>query len=463
MHQSLRNLVIFSFFVLAVSASSEPPSFKCPTYIDTVVPSGQNRFYGKREPGDPFLANMQDVHATLSKCSNITSLKLRVTGLGCSEWPDRWSFPFDLRSGSHYPSKLEALDLEGYQFNDSPWAEVQESPVHSQSVILRNLEWAASERGWKWLKWLTLSQEQKAKTSLDLWLDAMDFRHIKTLSLRLAQDHRPNLERLIPHLKSLRSLAVSGTWAKDLILGLPENSLTHLSWISSGETGESVQPALLRHAQSLTSLEWREPESEYRQRKVMSAEQIAEVGRAIPGLQSISLDINRNGTWPTEHFEALATNFPKVKNMTIFLEFASECRRQLETSKLGVVKNFHRYDMERKTECKGRASMAQPLLNNHRAEKVFDFLREKKVGDELTKVVFYAGDWQRPWDGPLAESTWLESRKAFYLCEVTDEPVSWDIAGSGHTRCDGLNTELVGDHHPGWGEDLAKRARNFEL
>ncbi|GKT89548.1 hypothetical protein Ct61P_07398 [Colletotrichum tofieldiae] len=194
MHPTLRSFFLFSFFICAVSASA--PSFRCPTYIDTVVPSGQDLHHGKHEPGDPFLATMHDVHDTLSNCPGIKSLKLRVTGLGCSEWPDRWSFPFDLSSKSHYPSKLEVLDLEGYRFDDSAWEEASQPPYRTNSRFWDNIEWLGSGRAWNWLRWLPLSQEQKAKTNLDLWLEAMDFSHIKELALRQTRNHTPDLRPL---------------------------------------------------------------------------------------------------------------------------------------------------------------------------------------------------------------------------------------------------------------------------
>lgn len=56
---------------------------------------------------------MDAVHAALSNCPNIETLDLRVTGLGCSEWPDRWDFPFNPTGGEKYPN-LASLRLEGY-------------------------------------------------------------------------------------------------------------------------------------------------------------------------------------------------------------------------------------------------------------------------------------------------------------------------------------------------------------
>ncbi|OHE93835.1 hypothetical protein CORC01_10856 [Colletotrichum orchidophilum] len=480
MYSSLRNAFLFSFFILAATASfSLPKGFatKCPTYIDTVVPLGQDDRYGRREPGDPFLATMRDVHNTLSDCDSIKSLKLRVASIGCSEHPDRWNFPLDLASGSKYPSKLESLDLEGYHFGDRLWEELQQPPYRTNSRFWDTMEWMGSGRAWKWARYLPLSAEQKAKTNLELWLDAMDFGHIKEFALRPTRGHHPDVARLVPHLTSLRSLKVYGAWAQELIVGVPENSLTHLSWIFSGVTGASVLPILRHHAQSLKSLEWREAESGIRQRRVMTAEEISELGRMAPNLEKITLDINRNGTWPMEHFDALVTEFPKVTNVTIFLEIASECRRQLGVSKEGMGP-YEQWKMDQASpDCSGgMGAMEQPLLTRSHAAELFEHLREKKVGDALRKVVFYAGDWERPWDGALAEGEWLDGRKAFFVCEAVDDGESRDGPGSNVVQCLGMNTHVATRgrwsgydeedgplDNPEWRTDLAQRAIRMEL
>lgn len=430
MHSALRRLLVACFLILAVAAASPasppeptPSPFRCPTYIDTVVPAGQDRFYGRREAGDPFLPSMQEVHNTLSNCSTIKSLKLRLASLGCSDSPDLYSFPFKLPRGSHYPSRLERLDLEGYDFNDKPWYE-RAMPWPSRwfrSEFERYSHWVGSGKALNWLKWLPLSKAQKNMTSLDLWLEAMDFSGIKTLSLRDYHDQGsdPNLARLLPHLKSLESLTVSGAWAKDFILALPENSLKHLSWMSSGQTGASVEPILRRHAASLRSLEWREPERMSRQRRVMTADQLAALGSMAPGLRELTIDMNQNGTWPYEHLEVLATEFPSLKNATIFMELASECRRQLEAAHDLWTSSWT--ELEQQADCGGEKSYSQPELTVNHTRDLFEFLVTKNSGGELTRVSFYAGNWERPWDGPLFLPDWIEYKQVWGSCSLANE------------------------------------------
>ncbi|GJC77381.1 hypothetical protein ColLi_00219 [Colletotrichum liriopes] len=422
MHPTFRRLLIFAFFFFtatAAASSTERPPFKCPTYIDTVVPSGQTDWYGRREPGDPFLNSMSEVHNTLTNCSSIKSLKLRVTSLGCSEHPDRYTFPFSQPSGSRYPSTLESLDLEGYAFNDRPWDEVRNLNRWG-NTLTRYADWVYEGKAWAWVKGLRMSQEQKNMTNLDLWLEAMDFSQIKHLAIRGGQT--PNITTLVPHLKSLDSFSTYGSWAKELIAFLPQNSLKHLSWKNSGQTGASVEPFIRQHAESLTSLDWHEPESTIRQRKVMSPAQLTALGVMLPNLKSLTIDVNQNGTWPVDHLEAIATKFPNLENATIFFEMASECRRQLDNEKLGARKLHEMMMMEDQSDCsKGTNSHAQPTLGIYGAGVPFEFLVKKNGGGRLKKVNFYAGGWERGWDGALTlYEDWLDDQRAFVACEVIE-------------------------------------------
>ncbi|CCF43079.1 hypothetical protein CH063_12886 [Colletotrichum higginsianum] len=100
------------------------------------------------------------------------------------------------------------------------------------------------------------------------------------------------------------------------------------------------------------------------------------------------------------------------------------------------------------------------------AVKLFEFLREKKVGDALTKAVFYAGDWSRP--------------AAFMFCKAVDEGA--EGAGSKQILCQGIDTKITSsrwesgydeildggddnddDYNLAWATDLAKRAKRMEL
>ncbi|KAL0929870.1 uncharacterized protein CTRU02_215079 [Colletotrichum truncatum] len=419
MHRTIHRLCLSALVALALSAavSAERHPFKCPTEIDRFIYATQLRRNAGYGLGDS-LDSMDQVHNIMTKCSTIKSLKLRISCSGCSDCPDRYNFPFELPSGSHYSSQLEALDLEGYSFNEKPWKEAGKLQRYGNTAD-QYLNWLYYGNAWIWLKGLRLSEAQRNLTNLDLWLGAMDFSKIESLSIR----SDGALASMIPHLKSLKSFTASGAWAKDFILALPSNTLAHLSWLNSGQTGASVSPIIRSHAYSLRSLEWREYELLQRQRRVMTADQLSDLGSMAPNLRSLTFDINQNGTWGWDHLEALATKFPNLENATIFLEEASECRRQLEQAKQQLMSWREMRMIEDKSTCQGADSFANPHLSASEARAPFEFLLKENadIDRKLQKVEFFSGGRERGWDGPLTvDEDWLQDHQSWALCEVVD-------------------------------------------
>ncbi|SPO07024.1 uncharacterized protein DNG_09718 [Cephalotrichum gorgonifer] len=440
----------FLLLLLIVLIAPAAVAFKCPTVIDTTVP-GTDWPRNGRQPDDPPLGTMVDVHNVLSRCPDITTLKLRVTLLGCSEGPDRWTFPFDQAGSSRYPSSPEVLSLEGYHFHESQWEEVRPPPFSRGDWLLDSisyyLNWIISGRAWMWAKWNIFPDEQWRKTNLDLWVDAMDFSRIRELTLSDWMKHdneRAKLlvSRLPPRLPALRSLAVSGSWATDLISSLPDNSLRHLSWISSNQTGDSLVDILQHHSTSLESLEWRTPETLARVREALSPDQIRSVAAAVPSLKHLTLDLNRNGTWPFAELEAIVTSFPRLTNLTVYLEMASECRRQAPPDYQPQRGYDHR-------TCEGPDEFAQPLLDAEAAEELFGFVAGKKVGEGLEEMHFRAGDWLRPWDGPLYFQDWLDGRKSWATCRRARDLGKGSSDSGRDAR---INVECAGEYGLDWSD-----------
>ncbi|KAG7286847.1 hypothetical protein NEMBOFW57_009165 [Staphylotrichum longicolle] len=95
------------------------------------------------------------------------------------------------------------------------------------------------------LQYRRLPKDQRDKTNLDLWLDAMDFSRIHTLQLNHTRGRyaltAQVAQKLPARLTSLTSLAVHNAIAEQFILALPNNSLSHLSWWNSGrERGQRL-------------------------------------------------------------------------------------------------------------------------------------------------------------------------------------------------------------------------------
>ncbi|KAK8054157.1 hypothetical protein PG996_013458 [Apiospora saccharicola] len=104
-----------------------------------------------------------------------------------------------------------------------------------------------------------LPPEQRAKTNLELWVDAMDFSSVEELSIysfHYNDGESPELliNHLLPRVPNLRSLTVADTHLNELILAMPSNALQHLTYLGPGPS-ENLDPILQKHAESLTSLD----------------------------------------------------------------------------------------------------------------------------------------------------------------------------------------------------------------
>ncbi|KAH0436333.1 hypothetical protein CcaCcLH18_04353 [Colletotrichum camelliae] len=399
---------------------------------------------------------MQQVHDFLSNSTTLKSIKLRVTLLGCSNHPDRYNFPFDFPAGSRYSFKLESLQLDGYDFGYREWKIVQPPsklfPYYPHSWAPGGISdyfwWYMSDSATRYYKWRDLPDNQKHKTNLDLWIDAMDFSHIRALALRDIRGQCVVAIRLPPLLKSLRSLTMrGGHYFRAFVLGLPRDSLEHLSWTSGCGCKQNrlVLEAVGHHAHSLTRLELREPENSYHRREVLTAEELASLGDLAPQLQDLTIDLNRDGTWPIEELESVAAHYPRLKRLTIYLELASEERRRRESSA---------WPGSRWSSDEVVDNMARPLLTETTGMELFELLRKQKVGEELVELKLFAGDWERSHDGPLYTPPWLEHRRAWVHCQIVDGS---NDAGK-QILCDGSDTVVVNGDDSVWdGMDVFPR------
>ncbi|KAI3528354.1 hypothetical protein CSPX01_16276 [Colletotrichum filicis] len=228
-------------------------------------------------------------------------------------------------------------------------------------------------------------------------------------------------------LENLRTLRLERNTTVDFGLSLPPHSLHSLSWLDAGQD-QSIIPILERHGRSLTHLEWRTPESLESKRPALPSEVMRDLHNLAPNLQSLAIDLNRNGTWPWEDLRALSLGLPAgLTNLTLYLEIASECRRQQGP-----------YDPVRcEDACGPVEQLASPLLTATSALQVARFIRHY-AKSPLASINFFAGDWTRPWDGPINVPTWLDGRRSWVACGTNggeDEEL----------RCSGMDTAL-GEH-----------------
>ncbi|KAK1625119.1 hypothetical protein BDP81DRAFT_397896 [Colletotrichum phormii] len=405
-----------SFFIWVRIASSAN-AITCPSGPElrvTVPPSFQS-------PSNTDYKSLAEVHDALTHCPKITTLELRIGQIGCVGEPDRWSLPLDPAGTSRYLPVLDTLSLEKYHFydTDGDYLRLPSTWTHLSA-------WIWSGDAFRWLKWRLLSDEQRSVNNIELWIDAMDFSKIRSLSI---VDYDGPSETLVESkfpfsLPSLRTLGLERSTTVDFALSLPPHSLESLSWLDAGQN-QSIIPILEHHGRSLTHLEWRTPESLESKRPVLPKEVLRDIRNLAPNLQALTIDLNRNGTWPWEDLRAISSGLPSaVTNLTLYLEVASECRRQQGP-----------YDPIRcEGTCGPAEQLAKPLLTATSALQVARFIRHY-AESSLTSINLFAGDWTRTWDGPINMPTWLDSRRAWIACGA-------EGGEREELRCSGKDTEL---------------------
>ena len=129
----------------------------------------------------------------------------------------------------------------------------------------------------------------------------------------------------------------------------------------------------------------------------------------MPNLTHLALNLHRNGTWPLETLSAISA-LPSVRTADLWLDIASECRRQKPDSDWRPPSEDE--------ECIREDQYLLPFVNETSAPEVFEYMRNNKVGDELQNVTFWAGDWSRAWDGPIYIPPWIENRKTKVVCSA---------------------------------------------
>ncbi|KAF2469512.1 uncharacterized protein BDR25DRAFT_304562 [Lindgomyces ingoldianus] len=407
----INSILLFIFiFPFSSLARSWKPGDGCPEILVATVP-------GNRYRSEPQFDSMQSVHLALTSCPNITTLDLRVTWLGCSEAPDRWNLPFKLKGGDKYPP-LKSLRLEGYYFDHREWedAEFRNQGFGYPSFLEKWGSWIRTGNIWKAVQYSFMKPEQKNKTNLDLWLDAMDWSQLESLGLR--GGHRSMdafVEKVVPRLTSLSGLDMidqAGNTTLQILKSLNNNSLKNLTWI--GTWPSDVLPSILSlHGKSLQHLEVRSEEEMDVPTPVFNNSQLSLLSRLAPNLTHLSINIHRNGTWPIETFNAISA-IPSLRTAEIWLDIVSECRRQWPEEYSRQYEQWVRLNQS----CLGEDQYQKPFVDEKSSLELFKHMREEKVGEKLKSVKFWVGDHSRSWDGPIYLPTWIEGKRAEVMCSV---------------------------------------------
>jgi hypothetical protein len=384
---------------------------------------------------------MESVHQALLQCPNITSLDLRVSLLGCSEWPDRFNFPFTLSGGELYPS-LKEVRLEGYDFDERPWEKSQLKNTRKYSTRSwwpgQVLSWWRSGKMQQYLDYRNLEEGQRVKTNLELWVDAMDWGRVEVLGLRDCRGQSHFMESMAPRLQSLKSLEIWDGWQRAnntlrFIQSLEPGMLTNLTW-RSGWTTDILSPILQRHNNSLRSLEIRTGEEPSDPTNTFSASQLQQLVHSTPRLERLGINIHRNGSWPYDVFATIA-QAKQLRAVDMWFDILSDCERQKPER---WTRQYHAWERDNENntfKCEGENRYQRPFVDENSALEIFRYMRKKNTSGHLKEVVFWVGNWSRSWDGPIHFESPLERKRAKVVCtlEGKNEGEAWCIVEEGES------------------------------
>ena len=364
--------------------------------------------------GEEGSSEMSELYKTLITNHDIQSLSLKVAHHGCVLSSNPFAFSF--QPGDSFPP-LTTLRLDGYDFDNlhdarSGWHRMSTTGIQGWRRYI------ADEYGYEWLRPERMPMAIDTGSNLRLWKSAMDWSCLERLELM--DVHLPTFfKHMSGNLPGIKKLALWPQWwresSEDLVKQTVDflNSLPLLESLSlHGYTGSiDLEGILERYKPSLQRLELREWESEdpLKPRPVLSHAQLSKITSPCPELRELSIDINRDGTWPLEHLSALST-LENLRHLEINLE-------------LGIDQHIHEssHYVSRKQRKITDADYRQPIFNATSGTKIFEGLRREKKGKELEKMTVTIGDWGWDFGGGLRITGWGEGLEEKWVCEVNDD------------------------------------------
>jgi hypothetical protein len=308
----------------------------------------------------------------------------------------------------------------------------------------------------RWYEQRGTPSERRDLNNVQLWLEAMDFSKVHRLFIT---DHmvKPQGKGLFEDfplaLTGLKTLEIDGTWetavvefmgydiynpkyvemrgsdkherrelisppARDFITAV--HPLTSLTWTRSGTFRDDVfEPVIKRHGPTLKHLEWTNPELLFKNRPILSVEQIRNLGKWAPELTNLTIDLDRtDGTWPWKHLKAISESMPKLTNLTIYLDMHDRAAPPKARMKEDL--------------------LAKPFLTEKAALDIFHILNLFKSGDKIQNIQLRQGDWEDPWDESTWGAEWMEGKRIWANCSLVDE------RGVRTPRCEEGHAEVFG-------------------
>ena len=357
--------------------------------------------------------DLPSIYEALTTCHNITSLELELYSSGCvvGEYP----WVFDFKAGDRFPA-LKRLEVDGYDF------ESRTKPLRPARKWIEDLFDGVQEfLGWETTTYDVYGLKSYEEPSLEEWRKAMDFTQIE--ELRLSSIGILFYERMKHELPSLHTLTLESAQLPSEILEFIQN-VPPLESLSihlyapypydedRNRTQFPLSDIIERHGSELRSLQLHQGESDVPglRRPMLSTTQIAEMRASCPNLVDLGLDIDRNGTWPVEIFDAIVS-IPTLQSLSLILEIGADLHEHD-----GGLYSYNPEGLD------GEGPFREPRMSLSASEALFADLRKRKVGAELQYLNVTVGDYMEiPYSGPLYFPNWEEGRARKFVCAIRSE------------------------------------------
>ena len=300
------------------------------------------------------------------------------------------------------------------------------------------------------------------ETNLQKWQRALDFSRLE--QLHLAQNDDLFFTTMASNLSSLRSFSLS---LRNSDASIPSSRLSFLRDLpplqslsihvlapyraySSNTTAPPKRTPfpldliLAHHGPTLRSLSLSQSESSIPDlhAPMLSLSSIAALKSSAPNLQSLTLDLDRDGEWPWDVLRSIAT-LSNLTELSLNLEIGAD----LHAGDMhGGSYGFNRKGLD------GKGPWREPRINGTMAEELSKWMADRKEGKRLEKVVFAVGDVkEKVYSGPLYFPPWEEGRGRGFVCK----PDSGDAVTDGKER-EKKGVEM-GNRKGGWKCEDVKR------
>ncbi|KAH8652717.1 hypothetical protein BGZ60DRAFT_420091 [Tricladium varicosporioides] len=376
--------------------------------------------------------HLTHLFSILSTAPNMRELELIIHDLhGCESTSSPFAFNFLAQPSVRFPP-LEVLKLDGY--------DLEERADGGNTWIWEYLDQQAFNQDPDLIPPPTRKPDD-GRTSLDAWMEVMDWSHIQTLELFMPS--KKTLAKLsgsaLPALTKVqlnhgpRTNTDGNTDGDDALSFLTSHPLPLESLSLGGfdiRTGNAILENFLSReesVQNMTHFAFRDSTTNENQ-VPLNESLLAEFIRRSPKLDSLDINIRRDTNMLVD--EVLFTSFtlsPTVTRLTLRIPSPD---RENEWWMNHNNARYH-YLLDRYRTFKDIGDETDAIFNKNTVVKIFQQIRSRKVGKELEEIEFYVGNWDGRWERGMLSNIIL--RVAYWKCSA-----NWE-----GEKCEGNQTRIT--------------------